>query len=208
MQRAAALRASGVLFTVCILLLWAICEVEGGSDVPADWQANSASPISINLTSSLYEVSDQFLSITIDADAIRYNWDNVNFSMPRMINLAKGLSPAMLRVGGTYQDFLLFGSGGEGKKEQMTHSTRQRTPSLNNFTMSPAQWDAVNEFVKAVEWDFIFGLNLLLRHNWPNGSWDSSNAEDLLDYTASKGYVVNWELGNGTELYSYNNASK
>ncbi len=185
-------RGVGSLFPFASFLLLAV--VQGGIvptvNVESDKGGQSEVSLSINLTASLFEVSDQFLSVTIDAGAIRKNWDIINFTLPRVINLAKGLSPAMLRVGGTSEDFLLFQSS-EG-----TYSRGKEQES--NFTMSPAQWDAVNEFVKAVEWDFIFGLNLLLRHNWPNGSWDSSNAEGLFDYTLSKGYVVNWELGNGT----------
>ena len=56
-------------------------------------------------------------------------------------------------------------------------------------------WDAINQFTQLAGWDFIFGLNVLLRK--PDGNWDSSNAEDLFAYTMSKGYTVNWELGNG-----------
>ncbi len=64
--------------------------------------------------------------------------------------------------------------------------------------MNTSQWDAVNLFAEAVGWDFVFGLNLLLGYLVHNGAWDSSNAEELMDYTLSKGYRVNWELGNGT----------
>ena len=143
--------------------------------------------IMVNLTGYVYEVSDQFLSVTIDAGNIHDNWEVINFTAPRIINMAKAFAPAMLRVGGTSGDFIIF----------------EKTTKLNgkesNFTMNTTQWDAVNMFVEAVGWDFIFGLNVLLRKN---GSWDSANAEELLTYTTSKGYKVNWELGNGKLLPS------
>ena len=66
-----------------------------------------------------------------------------------------------------------------------------------NFTVGPAQWDAVNKFVQVVGWEFIFGLNSLLRNPYPVGVWDSTNAAQLMAYSSSKGYTVNWELGNG-----------
>ena len=141
-------------------------------------------PIMVNLTDHVYEVSDQFLSVTIDAGSIRHNWNTIDFTATRIINMAKVLAPAMLRVGGTSQDFLLFE---ETTKEQIINLD-------SNFIMNASQWDAVNVFVEAVGWDFIFGLNVLLR---VNGSWNSTNAEELLTYTTSKGYKVNWELGNG-----------
>ena len=137
--------------------------------------------IMVNLTGYVYEVSDQFLSVTIDAGNIKYNWEIINFTAPRVINMAKALVPAMLRVGGTAQDFVIF--------EESTELNQE-----SNFTMNSTEWDAVNTFVEAVGWDFIFGLNVLLRKN---GSWDDTDAEELMMYTTSKGYQVNWELGNG-----------
>ena len=43
----------------------------------------------------------------------------------------------------------------------------------------------------------VYDLNSKLRDPWPHGSWDTTNAEELLKYTISKGYDVSWELGNG-----------
>ena len=140
--------------------------------------------VMVNLTGYVYEVSDQFLSVTIDAGNIKYNWEIINFTAPRVINMAKALVPAMLRVGGTAQDFVIF--------EESTELNQE-----SNFTMNSTEWDAVNAFVEAVGWDFIFGLNVLLRKN---GSWDDTDAEELMMYTTSKGYQVNWELGNGKLL--------
>ena len=63
--------------------------------------------------------------------------------------------------------------------------------------MTPEQWDAVNKFVEVVGWDFIFGLNALLRTPYPDGVWDPDNARQLISYSNSKNYTVQWELGNG-----------
>ena len=142
--------------------------------------------IMVNLTSYVHEVSDQFLSVTIGAEAIKHNWRRINFTAPRVINMAKALAPAMLRVGGTSEDALIF------------EETAKLDGKESNFTMNSTEWDAVNMFVEAVGWDIIFGLNVLLRES--DGSWDSANAEELLTYTTSKGYKVNWELGNGRRL--------
>ena len=61
--------------------------------------------------------------------------------------------------------------------------------------MTTTQWDAVNQFVETVGWEFIFGLNSVLRSH---GVWDSKNGALLMSYSNSKGYKVQWELGNGT----------
>ena len=163
----------------------------------------------LHLDAYTNEVSEQFLSVTIDASAIRSNWKIINFTSTRVINLAKALHPAMLRVGGTGEDFIIFENDSEPRRRQGFHvheaksvecdgtSENKLQPPTSNYTMNTSQWDAVNEFVRAVGWGFMFGLNVLLRKPWPNGTWDTYNAEQLLTYTTSKGYDVNWELGNG-----------
>ncbi len=147
--------------------------------------------IAVNLDSVQRVVSDQFLSVTIDAGSVnRREWSKINFTNPRMLNLARALSPAMLRVGGTSQDYLLFQIN-QSKNEALQED---KSP-MADFNMTTGDWDAMNQFVRLADWDFIFGLNVLLRAT--DGSWDSSNARYLLEYTLSKGYPVNWELGNG-----------
>ena len=142
-------------------------------------------PIAVNLTEYMYNVSDQFLSVGIGTGNIQHNWNAIDFTATRIINMAKALTPAMLRVGGKAEDSLLF---------QETTKPRELVEHDSDFIMNQHQWDAVNVFVEAAGWDFIFGLNVLLR---VNGSWNSANAEELLTYTTSKGFKVNWELGNG-----------
>lgn len=162
--------------------------------------------INLDLKTIRDTVSEQFLSVTIDACAIKYNWNMINFSSQRTQNLAKALAPAMLRIGGTDEDFLIFEPGGRSGKTDppMDLPAMGSPPSYNcfpaehtNYTLSEAQWDEVITFVGKVGWDVIFGLNVLLRQPWPVGNWDSSNAKELMSYSTSKGYKVNWELGNG-----------
>ena len=64
--------------------------------------------VSLDINDVVFEVDPEFLSVTIDAGQISNNWSEINFTAPRVINMAKGLNPAMLRVGGTSADFLLF----------------------------------------------------------------------------------------------------
>ena len=139
----------------------------------------------------MFVVSDQFLSVVVGANSVRdRKWTRLNFTAPRMIHLAQGLKPAMLRVGGSSEDFLVF------QKNQLNFQID--FPPTDKFSMTTEDWDAINQFTQLAGWDFIFGLNVLLRQ--PDGNWDSSNAEDLFAYTMSKGYTVNWELGNGETL--------
>ena len=163
-----------------------------------------ASSIKVNLSSPLFLVSDDFLSLTLDAGGLSKSWD-ISLTSPLLATLAKGLAPAMLRLGGTEQDFVLFSNSTITKSpvksvsESSLDSGRRSTSlsSVGNVTVSLTLWDSVNVFAEKAGWDLIFGLNMLLRRPWPNGTWDSSNAELLMNYTQKKGYTVNWELGNG-----------
>lgn len=57
-------------------------------------------------------------------------------------------------------------------------------------------WDRLNAFAQTVGWDFIMDLNALHRH--PDGSWDLTNAAELLQYSSARNYsIAGFELGNG-----------
>ncbi|KAL1084561.1 hypothetical protein V6Z11_D09G272800 [Gossypium hirsutum] len=64
------------------------------------------------------------------------------------------------------------------------------------------RWDELNHFFNATSVMLTFGLNALYgRHKikgslW-GGEWDSSNAQDFIKYSISKGYQIDsWEYGN------------
>ena len=64
--------------------------------------------ISLDTFAPIGEMDPQFLSVTIDAGDVSRNWSGINFTAPRIVNMARALNPAMLRVGGTSGDYLLF----------------------------------------------------------------------------------------------------
>ena len=173
-------------FLVCTLLFLCSAEVESRS-------LQQQESIEVHLDHVLYNVSEQFLSVTLDAGNIRYNWTAIDFAAPRVLSMAKGLAPCMLRVGGTDADFLLFESSNGSRKDA---DSKHQNPS-GNFSMDGNQWDRVNAFAAKVGWNLVFGLNALLRKPWPVGNWDFQNALTLIRYTMSKGYNVSWELANG-----------
>ena len=65
------------------------------------------SALNVNLNQSLYEVDAEFLSVVLGTGTIEEE-RLADLTDPQVISLAKGLSPAMLRLGGTRGDFLLF----------------------------------------------------------------------------------------------------
>ena len=53
-------------------------------------------------------MSNQFLSVTLGPTDISKNWANEALKSQSLINMGKALSPAMLRVGGTDEDYVTF----------------------------------------------------------------------------------------------------
>ena len=68
----------------------------------------SGESVSINLDSPLRSVSDQFLSVTLGPTDISKNWATEALKSKSLINMGKALSPVMLRVGGTDEDYVTF----------------------------------------------------------------------------------------------------
>lgn len=121
---------------------------------------------------------------------MRNHWQGINLSQPRIVTLARGLSPATLRVGGTSQDYAIF-SLQDTKNEKPAH------PWYGNFTINRHDWDVLHRFIGQAGWDLVFGLNKNLIRNWTTGEWDSSNAETLIKYSKDSNYsIAAWSLGN------------
>ncbi|XP_076835540.1 heparanase [Brachyhypopomus gauderio] len=59
--------------------------------------------------------------------------------------------------------------------------------------------DLLYSFANCSGLDLIFGLNALLRT--PGNTWDSQNAEMLMNYCESRRYIISWELGNEPNSY-------
>ena len=64
--------------------------------------------IHIDTNQRVSTTDEKFLSIALDSGLIRHRWEYFDFNSERLRNLAAGLAPAYLRIGGTDEDFLLF----------------------------------------------------------------------------------------------------
>ncbi|XP_064601400.1 heparanase-like [Liolophura sinensis] len=129
--------------------------------------------------------SDKFISVAMDPAIIIDKWEAFNPRSPVAVTLAKALYPAYLRVGGTTADSLIYQVGNS-------------TTAIANSTITSADWDELNLFVKEANLSFIFGLNSLYR---PGTAWDPANAIELMKYSADRGYGMDLELGNEPDIY-------
>ncbi|BFZ23698.1 hypothetical protein BsWGS_26736 [Bradybaena similaris] len=183
--------------------------------VPENQTENSTYRIFVNLTSSLHECEEKFLSVTIDSNSVRYRWSQFNFTSEKLQNLAAALAPCDIRLGGTDADFLIFDPNGtnysEGKqKTEDIYGNDDRlysdfsNPSVrpDNFTMTGKDWDILTTFLAKVGWDLMFDFNLF---RWKDGLWDPSNADLLLNYSSQRGIKIPYfQLGNEPNAYQHN----
>jgi len=167
-----------------------------------------------------YTVSDRYMCVTIDSEVMQEDWKALDLTSPLVVALAKGLSPVTLRVGGTMQDYMYFVPDGSSETESKNLATRNGVDTKkkkkleqysedfsmsvpHNFTVTTHDWDVLNEFVKNVGWELVYGLNDFIMKDWSKGIWNSSNAEELIKYTKKKGYsIYAWEVGNGEHIES------
>ncbi|XP_048250586.1 heparanase-like isoform X2 [Haliotis rufescens] len=135
----------------------------------------------------LNRVQDNFVGVTLDSGIIQTGLgkSGLNLSSPKLLNLAGGFQPNILRIGGTAEDGISF------DPNSVTEN--------NQGDLSTSVWDEINAFTSLVGWDLIFGLNVLERRD---GQWDPTNAELFLNYTSKKGYqLYGLELGNEPRMF-------
>jgi len=70
-----------------------------------------------------------------------------------------------------------------------------------NITLTTSEWDEINEFARVTGLRLLFDVNVLTA--MPSGEWNSSNAEELLRYTAQRNYTLDFQLGNEPNHYHH-----
>ncbi|PVD35613.1 hypothetical protein C0Q70_02576 [Pomacea canaliculata] len=120
--------------------------------VPADVKVREPVSVHVSLQQSINTIGPHFVSVTLDSSLVHANWSTFDFRSTKLQNLAHGLSPSYLRLGGTTADALIFQSdsshpshGGEGKPvEFKSHPIFNMTKydlyhSAFNYTVLPSQ---------------------------------------------------------------------
>lgn len=160
--------------------------------------------VTIDLEKPLAVVSERYLSFAVDTSKALggFWWSSsgvieigkgkekttpLDFTNEKLINLAKALSPAYLRIGGTESDNVLF------DPETEDHTI---------LALSKQTWDNINNFSQKTVLDLFYTVNAgpLIRDKDHN--WNSKNFEKLLQYSKKKGYkLAAVELGNELNAY-------
>ncbi|MCX5997808.1 MAG: glycoside hydrolase [Chloroflexi bacterium] len=109
--------------------------------------------------------------------------------------MAQALAPAYLRIGGSEADKIYYAM-------QDTSGFQPNAPPGYKSVMTAKQWDNVNGFATRNGLQLVFTLNAGPASRKADGSWDGTNATELLKYTAEHGYrVALWELGNELNIF-------
>jgi heparanase 1 len=150
-------------------------------------------------------IPNTFLSFNFDWNLNKTKvdaWSNASFGFtldlqnPDLIALAKGLSPANLRVGGSSADVAVY-------NEEFSGGLKCSQDILDrHLCLTPKRWDELISFAEKTGLRLVFDLNLMIGRDQPGGQWDSTNARALLNYTAVKypTFKHGFELGNEKEF--------
>ena len=169
--------------------------------------------VKVDLSKPISTVSKQYLSFAIDlSQVVGGKWWNPNasstetgsgtvhapifdFNRKKLDVLASALAPAYLRIGGSESDKAYY---------DLSSNPGQPTapPKGYQSVMTAKEWDDVNAFANRNGLQVTFTLNAGPSARKSDGSWDGSNAAELLAYSAQHRYpVAIWELGNELNIF-------
>ncbi|XP_051162971.1 heparanase-like [Leptopilina boulardi] len=136
--------------------------------------------------SLLQTTSTKFLSFGLDSSLLR-NMKKFPLLEKKFINLARHLSPAYVRIGGTSADCLYF-------NETIDNSSEIIDNDISNFTITEQDFLHLYKFVEKSKLRMLFDFNVLLRNS--NGTWNNNNAREILNFAKSQKMSIDWQLGN------------
>eukprot|EP01043_Picozoa_sp_COSAG02_P083062 COSAG02_NODE_21157_length_799_cov_4.210000_1_plen_206_part_10 len=155
------------------------------------------------------EVSDKYVSYTLDVSAIHNGTWGVNYDLSNAayLKLVKQLGPAYMRMGGTGEDALTYdlNSTSVAHEAQLRRQTSAHSATIPDRVLTKGLWDEINTFAAETGLEIVFGLNNFQGWSDPGNEnhtkWNSANARSLIQYTREMSYpVVGWELGNEPDL--------
>ncbi|XP_071488071.1 heparanase-like [Diadema antillarum] len=155
--------------------------------------------VSINTKDVLHRVDRRFLSTGVGTGSLTCDQDLLHGLPLRSTSvrtLARGLSPAVFRIGGKQADETVF-----SPEPTCNNSTVEASDIFNSRVLTATAWKELHTFATSASLDVAYTLNLCLR----NGSvWNSTNAKQLLQHNSKLGYRVIWQLGNEPGLFPKN----
>ncbi|KAL8091408.1 heparanase-like protein 1 [Apium graveolens] len=167
----------------------------------------------VNSTAVLTETDETYICATIDwwpHDKCNYNhcpWGyssavNLDLDHPLLSKAVEAFKRLRIRIGGSLQDQVKYDVG---NLNPPCHPFAKESNGLFGFSkgcLHMSRWDDLNNFFIKTGAIMTFGLNALygrhkIRQGIWGGDWNSSNTQDFIKFTISKGYQIDsWEFGN------------
>ncbi|XP_054749011.2 heparanase-like [Lytechinus pictus] len=174
------------------------------SDLQYAGEGRSYARLSINTSTVVATVDERFVSVGATMGSFNRSLGQ-HFNSTRFWTAARGLAPAIYRMGGAEADFTYFDAHNtrdeclqNGKLKENRKLNNYGKLTFHNMTLCAHTWDNINEFARSVGWQVLFCLNALTRNKT---SWDPTNALEMIKYTQNRGYQVLWGLGNEPNGY-------
>ncbi|XP_058808410.1 heparanase-like [Phymastichus coffea] len=150
--------------------------------------------ISLKSNLSLHNIiSDKFLSIGLDSSLLRH-LSNVPINNKKFMNLARHLSPAFVRIGGTSADCLFFNQTSEQLEKKDNKELLVYSNDTSNFSITSNDFISLYQFTQDANLRMIFDLNVLRRNS--DGSWNSDNGQEIILFAKKHGMELDWQMGN------------
>eukprot|EP00756_Hemistasia_phaeocysticola_P045208 Hpha_TRINITY_DN18971_c0_g1::TRINITY_DN18971_c0_g1_i1::g.17651::m.17651/K07964/HPSE; heparanase len=151
----------------------------------------------------LYKTEKTYASWNIDSSCNR-GFHRTNFSNPNLVWAARGLSPSVLRFGGSGNDNLVYGlTPGSPQCAGITPAPPPQHPGCDYVTpgcLNATHWNSLYNLAKESSTEFLFGVAFGLEAACKEGTayvWNATNAGELLDYLKANGQKLwGFELGN------------
>ncbi|XP_068216755.1 inactive heparanase-2-like [Palaemon carinicauda] len=197
-----------VNFLLVLFLAWLSAFLSRGK--PNGVESNS---FTVLVDGELRKVSPYYLSVALSSQIVKNGLIIDLARSKKFVTLAKALSPAILRVGGSSANFLTYepsskSGGGRpsnldlkegGDADYEGHANEWDENDFTNFTMTAEDFKYLKEFAKDSSLTILFDVNQFYRT--PEDTWDSINALDIFN-DADESFK--WQLGNEPNSYYYN----
>jgi len=155
-------------------------------------------------------VRPEFISTTLDWWPLETTaWGNssvvhADLTHPNLIAAARGLSPLFLRIGGSQADSVFYNMSTSTTDVEEENRFAKACDKNRQLCLTMQRWTEVLEFAHEAGARIVFTLSYILHTRDESGEndqqdWDSTNARQLLEYTAQSKYantVFGFELGN------------
>ncbi|KAL6446074.1 hypothetical protein ACFW04_001020 [Cataglyphis niger] len=144
--------------------------------------------LNINYKKPIAVTSDAFLSFTLDPATLLHNTDALTKNIERSTNMARGLVPAYIRLGGPQSNSYVF-------ERAYLHDADYADVDSNDMLFEK-QWTLIPEWAKNVGLDLIVSIApRYIENGSEKDSKNSTNITELLSFTDFMGYNISWQLG-------------